>query len=124
MLKPIILDEKYRPSSTHDPDVLLYYDGPLLFWLKVPNRNMLAIAVVEFLSHYPLFIVEVSDAIRQRFEAGDLDLHDTVYMGKNHFHVQDYYTNNPVMEPIDITTVPDNWIPERNYFPFRLCSPT
>jgi hypothetical protein len=56
-----IIPEIADINRPYDPaDVLLYYDGPLLMWSPIPNRHLLALALMDDgVGVWPFLVVEV-----------------------------------------------------------------
>ncbi|MBU9200442.1 hypothetical protein KTD31_03615 [Burkholderia multivorans] len=91
------------------PDVLCYYDGPLLFWLPVEGRRLLAVALPDEAGHWPFLVVEVTDAQALALESNQLTLRAAVLAAGARWHLRDYDAETLVLESLD--SVPEAWLP-------------
>jgi hypothetical protein len=113
----------HRPHSG-SPETLLYYDGPLVFWLPVPGRRLLAYALQLLLEksegevrwRWPYIVVEVSAEAVAALEAGTQHLRQLVLDAQTRYLLPDYSACELILERID-TPLPDDWLPGEAYLP-------
>jgi hypothetical protein len=91
------------------PDVLCYYDGPLLFWLPVEGRRLLSVALPDEAGRWPFLVVEVTDEQALALESNQLTLRAAVLAAGEKWHLRDYDAETLVLEPLD--SVPEAWLP-------------
>lgn len=97
-----------RPCS---PDqVLVFYDGPLIFWLPAPDRRLLAMALPDEAGPWPYLVSDMPAEIVTALETGALDLRQAVLASKNYF-LADYWASVLLLELL--TEVPrEEWLPD------------
>lgn len=107
-LQQIPIPAAGRPYS--GPDVLYYYDGPLLFWLPSPGRNLLALALPEEVGAWPFLVSELTDEQARALLEGALTLRSAVVLARENWLLADYgserfWTLSPMED------VPEDWLP-------------
>lgn len=113
----------HRPHSG-SPETLLYYDGPLVFWLPVAGRRLLAYALQLFLEQgegeerwrWPYIVAEVSAEAAAALDAGTQHLRQLVLEAQTRYLLPDYSADELVLERID-TPLPDDWLPGEAFLP-------
>jgi hypothetical protein len=105
----IHLEPSARPFS--GPEVLAYYDGPLLFWLPHPVFRLLAVALPGDAGHWPFLIVHVSESDAQALEANKLTLRRAVLGAEAHYLLRDYDAPSLLLEPMLPEQLPEAWLP-------------
>lgn len=104
------------PHLPDDPNVLLYHGEPLLTWLPVRGRKLLAIACEEGNpAGAQMLVCELS--VEQAFQLLDrqLKLRDVVYGAKAWFDMPDYYATPPKL--VRREALPDDLPPMDGYLP-------
>lgn len=96
-----------RPFSPHE--CLLYYDGPLLFWLPAQDKHLLAIALLEEKSPWPFLIVELSAAQADAVKSNELTLQRATLEAKSWHLLPDYGADE--LEFVPLSEVPPDWLP-------------
>lgn len=91
------------------PDVLFYYDGPLLFWLPVEGRRLLAVALPDDAGHWPFLVVETTNEQALALEENRLTLQAAVLAAEAKWHLRDFGAETLALEPLD--TIPEAWLP-------------
>lgn len=95
----------YSPAET-----LLYYDGPLVFFLQAQGTKYLAVALPESSrSPFPMLLTEITPEQACAIEAGKLRIRAAVEQGKAWFHLDDY--DAPELELTRMSEVPAAWMP-------------
>jgi hypothetical protein len=89
-------------------DVLLYYDGPQLFWLPCPGRRLLALALPSG-GRWPFLVVELSGAQATALEANQLTLRAACLAAPCKWLMPDYDAAELVLQPLG--AVPEDWLP-------------
>jgi hypothetical protein len=116
MAGPVVSLELTRTMPYAPAEVLLYYDGPLLTWLPVARRHLLAFAVPAITDdsgeerHWPFVVVELSEATVAGLNSGTLTLRGVVLQAKELYLMPDYYAAHPELRRIDVA-LPDAWLP-------------
>lgn len=107
-----VLRLTHRPASP--ADTLLYYDGPVLFWLPevdAPGRRMLAMALPAVPgAHDPFLVAELEPEVAARFECRQLDLRQTVLAASAWYLLPDYRAPELVIQSIE-GPLPERWLP-------------
>jgi hypothetical protein len=107
----IDLPKEQRPF---DQDaVLMYYDGPMLFWLPVPGKRMLAIALPDDAGRWPFLVSELREATVVALQSQESDLRQAVLSGIN-FLLTNYGADVLMLEPL--TEVPEDWLPKAGVY--------
>lgn len=90
------------------PTVLIYYDGPQVFWLPVAGRSLLAIAIADA-GPWPFLVVELT--LEQAIGVGtqSLTLADACRGAKGQWLMPDYDAEELVLEPLAV--IPVDWMP-------------
>jgi len=100
-----------RPSQPSD--TLLYYDGPLLHWLPVEGRRLLAIALLEPVEGHdavwPFLVCEMTEQGAQALLNDELTLLGAVLSAEGRYLLPNYGAE--VMELIPVECVPEDWLP-------------
>ncbi|MEX3983732.1 hypothetical protein AB4Y45_32640 [Paraburkholderia sp. EG287A] len=110
--EPITLT--HMPTS-ESPETLLYYDGPVLLWLPVTGRRLLAYALpdepgAESGWRSPFIVIEMDEAAAARVSAGTEDLRTATLAADTRYYLPDLYASELVLlrrhEPL-----PEDWLP-------------
>ncbi len=91
-------------------DVLFYYDGPLLFWLPIDARRLLAVALPESVGPWPFLVVELSEEQAQALEGNRATLRAVCEACQEKWLMRDYGAATLVLEPL-IGPLKDEWKP-------------
>ena len=102
----LALPHDQRPFS--GPDVLVYYDGPQLFWLPCEGRHLLAFALPSG-GHWPFLVVELSADQRQAVQGNRLSLQAACLAAVGKWLLPDYDAAQLVLEPLE--NLPPDWLP-------------
>ena len=89
--------------------VLMFYDGPLIFWLPHPSLRLLAFAVPIQEQQYPCLVVEVTDAQAEAFLANQLSARRLCLQARQAWHLPDYGADELTLEPL--VSIPAHWLP-------------
>ena len=89
-------------------DVLVYYDGPQLFWLPCDGRRLLAFALPAG-GRWPFLVVELTDAQAAAVETSGLTLRAACLAAVGRWLLADYDAQPLVLEPV--LTIPEDWLP-------------
>ncbi len=102
-----------RPQAPDE--VLSYYDGPVLMWLHARDgRQFLATALPEDGGEWPFLLLDVSDAWRERLEAGHATLREAyTARGAMLYLLPDYGAEDLEIEELD--ELPEHWLPADEY---------
>lgn len=97
-----------RPGAPHE--TLLYYDGPLLFWLPAEGRHLLAVALLDG-PHgaWPFLVAELSAQDAQALLSGQKTLQSAVKEALGWWLMPDYDAER--LEFRRLTEVPAEWLP-------------
>jgi hypothetical protein len=90
-------------------DVLVYYDGPQLFWLPFNGRRLLALSLPNDAGKWPFLVVELTDTQAQDLEGNRLTVRAACLAAQARWVMRDYDAQPLVLEPLD--TVPADWLP-------------
>ncbi len=91
-------------------ETLLYYDGPLLFWLPVEGRHLLAVALFEEDdAAWPFLVSELSAETAAALKANELTLQRAVLDALAWYFLADYDAEVLDFEPVQ--QVPEDWLP-------------
>lgn len=90
-------------------DVLIYYDGPLLFFLPVPEQRLLAIALPADAGTCPFLVVELTEEQARAMLANEVTLRSVVLAASGAWFMPDYGADSLVLEPR--TSIPQAWLP-------------
>ena len=106
-----------RITFTHLPtaaEILEYYDGPLLLWLPVSGRRLLAYALPEEPAgegwRHPFIVVELDEASAARLSVGIEDLRATVLAAATRYYLPDLYARELELVRRD-EPLPEDWLP-------------
>lgn len=104
----VVIPYDQRPGAPED--TLLYYDGPLLFWLPAEGRHLLAVALPEG-PHgpWPFLLAELSAPDAQALLSGQKTLQATVKDALGWWLMPDYDAER--LEFRRLTVVPAEWLP-------------
>lgn len=113
--EPLALTHRLDSNAA---EVLLYYDGPLLAWLPVAGRRLLAYALAPVTGeldadapfYWPFVVVEMTDAAVSQLNAGTLSLRQAVLEAPARYLMPDYYVAVPEIRRIH-AALPDDWLP-------------
>lgn len=103
----IALPHEQRPFG--GPEVLVYYDGPQLFWLPCDGRRLLAVALPGFVGRWPFLVVELTAAQAQDIVGDRLTLQAACQAATAAWVLRDYDARMLELEPL--TVIPPNWLP-------------
>lgn len=107
-----VLRLTHRPMSP--ADTLLYYDGPVLFWLPeahAPGRRLLAMALPAVPgARDPFLVAELEPEVAGRFERRELDLRQTVLAARAWYLLPDYRAPELVVQCVE-GPLPERWLP-------------
>lgn len=109
MTQALKLDLPHAQRPYFDEGVLLFYDGPLIFWLPHPSRRLLAFAVPLQEQQYPCLVVEVTDAQAEAFLSNQLSLQRLCLEANQAWHLPDYGAGELILEPL--SAIPADWLP-------------
>lgn len=105
-----------RPYDVDNPAVLMYYDGPLLFWLPATaDTQYLMVALFEMPDcPWPFLAAELTFPQKEDMEEGRLSLRNAVLTAASHWLVKDYFEAGPLtLWPVG--EVPEDWLPGDEY---------
>jgi hypothetical protein len=109
-----VLRLTHRPMSP--ADTLLYYDGPVLFWLPEVNavasgRRLLAMALPAVPgARDPFLVAELEPEAAGRFERREQDLRQTVLAAQAWYLLPDYRAPELVIQCVE-GPLPERWLP-------------
>ena len=89
--------------------VLMFYNGPLIFWLPHPSLRLLAFAVPIQQQQYPCLVVEVSAEQAQAFLSNQISARRLCLEARQAWHLPDYGADELILEPL--AGIPVNWLP-------------
>jgi hypothetical protein len=102
----IALPPDLRPFG--GADVLVYYDGPQLFWLPCPDRRLLAFGLPNG-GRWPFLVVELTDDQAAAVESNQLTLRAACLAAAAKWLMPDYDAADLMLEPL--AALPDDWLP-------------
>ncbi|KWA83824.1 hypothetical protein WL29_20890 [Burkholderia ubonensis] len=91
------------------PDVLVYYDGPQLFWLPYEGRRLLAVALPTEAGRCPFLVVELTEDQAQAVEGNRITMRAACLAAQAKWVMPDYGAENLVFVPLD--AIPEAWLP-------------
>ena len=91
------------------PQVLCYYDGPLLFWLPCDGRRLLAVALPDDAGRWPFLVVELTDEQAQAVEGNRITMRCACLSAMAQWVMRDYDADSLVLEPLAV--IPEQWLP-------------
>lgn len=112
-------DARERITLTHmptsaSPETLLYYDGPVLLWLPVPGRRLLAYALPDEPAgnswRSPFIVVELNESAAARVSAGSEGLRAAVLSAATRYYLPDLYASELELLRRD-DPLPEDWLP-------------
>lgn len=101
------IPHEQRPFSGEE--VLLYYDGPLLFWMPHPSLRLLAVALEHDGNKCPFLVCEVSEEDAQALVTNRKTLRAVVLDARRHFHLNDYGDDELWLR--EVHTLEHAWLP-------------
>lgn len=107
-LQQIPIPAAGRPYS--GPDVLHYYDGPLLFWLPCPGGNLLALALPDEVGVWPFLVSELTDEQARALLEDTLTLRSAVVLARQNWLLADYGSER-FWTLLPMEDVPMDWLP-------------
>lgn len=108
----INLPPDQRPFS--GDDVLFYYDGPLLFFLPLPEKVLLAVATDDERGPWPFFVLELTPQAKADLLANTLPLRDCYLQAKGCWFLADYGAQVLTLEPV--LGIPEEELPSPGLF--------
>ena len=102
----LALNHDQRPFG--GASVLVYYDGPQLFWLPCQDRRLLAFALPSG-GRWPFLVVELNSAQADAVEANQLTLRGACLTATAKWLMPDYDAPELVLTPLD--QIPEDWLP-------------
>lgn len=109
-MKPLTLSiaPEYRPF---DGDaVLLYYDGPIMFWLPGASVRLLAIALPDEAGPHPFLVVEVPQETADALLGNRMTVRRVCLSAPQSWLMPDYGQDGPlVLTPL--ASIPEKWLP-------------
>ena len=102
----IALPYEHRPF--HGPDVLVYYDGPQLFWLPCAGRRLLAFALPGG-GRWPFLVIELTDQQAAAVTGNQLSARSACLGAVGRWLMPDYDAAELILEPL--CGIPDDWLP-------------
>jgi hypothetical protein len=102
----LALNPDQRPFG--GADVLVYYDGPQLFWLPCPGRRLLAFALPDG-GKWPFLVVELTESDAAALAANRLTLRAACLGAAAKWLMPDYDAAELVLEPLG--ALPADWLP-------------
>lgn len=89
--------------------VLVYYDGPMLFWLPVAGQHWLAMALPAGAGKWPYLVMELPQAQAEALWANQLTLLAAVRAAERCWLMPDYGADQLVLSLV--TEIPVDWLP-------------
>lgn len=102
----IALPHEQRPF--HGPDVLVYYDGPQLFWLPSEGRRLLAFALPSG-GHWPFLVVELTEEQAAAVACNQLSARAACVGAVGQWLMPDYDAPELILERLN--GIPEDWLP-------------
>lgn len=93
-------------------DVLVFYDGPLVFWLPCQSQDatrLLCIALPREVGRGPFLVVTMTHRAAAALENNELTLQGAALGPGPKYLMADYDALLLVLQPLD--TVPGHWLP-------------
>jgi hypothetical protein len=103
----LVLELEHRPIGPDE--VLLYYDGPQLMWLKTASSRYLAVALPQDAGRWPFLLVALTDTAQHALETGALSLRRAFTENGPVWVLPDY--DAEVLRAHRIHPVPGDWLP-------------
>jgi hypothetical protein len=88
--------------------VLVYYDGPQLFWLPCPERRLLAFCIPDG-GRWPFLVIELSSAQADAVETNQLTLRAACLTATAKWLMPDYDAPELILTPV--AQIPEDWLP-------------
>ena len=110
----LALPRDQRPYS--GMEVLMYYDGPLLFWLPSPQpqRRLLAVALFDIDGMaWPFLVADMGEAAATDLMENRLTLQAAVLTAPRAYLLRDYGADVLQLERLD--AIPEDWLPGDAY---------
>lgn len=102
----IALSHDQRPFD--GAEVLVYYDGPQLFWLPCEGRRLLAFAIPDG-GTWPFLVIELTAEQADAVERSKLTARAACLNASGRWLMPDYGAEQLVLEPLD--DIPPDWLP-------------
>jgi len=103
----IALAHDQRPFG--GPDVLVYYDGPRLFWLPCDGRRLLAFSIPEEAGRWPFLVVELSEPVATGMLENRVTVQAACQAALAQWVLRDYDAEVLSLEPLP--AIPADWMP-------------
>jgi len=94
--------------------VLLYYDGPLLFFLPHPKKVLLAVATDDNRGPWPFFVLELTPQTKADLLSNTMPLRDCYLQAKRCWFLADYGAEVLALEHAE--GIPENEMPQPGVF--------
>lgn len=101
------IPHEQRPFA--DDDVLVFNDGPLVFWLPVAGRRLLATALPHEAGACPYLVAELTAHQADALLANEVTLRSVYKAAKLRWLMADYGADILTLDPI--THIGENWLP-------------
>ena len=92
-----------------DEAVLVYYDGPQVFWLPCPGRRLLAFSVPNSAGPDPFLVIEVTESQAHALISNQLTVRGICLAAQGAWLMPDYGADTLVLEPLE--AIPSEWLP-------------
>lgn len=101
------IPHEQRPFA--DDDVLVFYDGPIVFWLPVAGRRLLATALPPEAGVCPYLVAELTADQADALLANKVTLRSVYQGAKARWLMSDYGADVLTLDPI--TYIGEAWLP-------------
>lgn len=101
------IPHEQRPFAGED--VLVFYDGPIVFWLPVAGRRLLATALPPEAGVCPYLVAELTADQADALLANKVTLRSVYQGAKARWLMSDYGADVLTLDPI--TYIGESWLP-------------
>ncbi len=101
------IPHEQRPFA--DDDVLVFYDGPIVFWFPVAGRRLLATALPPEAGVCPYLVAELTADQADALLANKVTLRSVYQGAKARWLMSDYGADVLTLDPI--TYIGESWLP-------------
>lgn len=108
-MQTLLLDIPQEQRPFAGPEVLVYYDGPQLFWLPVPGRRLLALSLVPVEGRCPYVVVELTQEVAEALEGNRMTLKAAFEAATSSWLMPDYGAAALELQPL--AGIPEQWLP-------------